>query len=186
MSFEAYLQTIREKTGLEPADFKALALEKGLVGPGIKAAQVTDWLAADYGLGRGHGMAIYAIIKAMHIPRGSPAQRLDALFAGKREQWRPAFDALLAEAEGFGDDVSALPTDTYASLLRGKGKFAIVAPAMGHMDIGFKRKGVDPEGRFEAAGSWNSIVTHRLRLMPGESIDAEILTWLRAAYDAAG
>jgi hypothetical protein len=185
MSFEAYIDTIRQKTGLEPADFKALAVEKGLVGTNVKAAQVTDWLAADYGLGRGHGMAIFAIIKAMVVPRGTPTERLDALFGGNRQPWRPLFDTLFAKAQGFGDDVSVLPTDTYASLLRGKRKFAVVAPAVGHFDIGIKRRDVPPEGRFEPAGNWNAMVSHRIRLAAGDSIDPEITTWLRAAYDAA-
>ena len=37
---------------------------------------------------------------------------------------------------------------------------------------------------FDAAG-WNEMLTHRARLKAGEAVDAEILTWLRAAYDAA-
>ena len=40
--------------------------------------------------------------------------------------------------------------------------------------------------RFAAAGSWNAMVTHRTRLLPGAPIDGELLDWLQKAYDQAG
>ena len=67
MSFQAYLDNIQAKTGKSPADFKAMAAEKGFAGPagiadGVKATQITDWLKADFGLGHGHAMAIFALL----------------------------------------------------------------------------------------------------------------------------
>jgi hypothetical protein len=61
MSFQAYLDNIEEKTGLTPRQFLALAADQGF-GPGTKAAPILAWLAEDYGLGRGHGMALVHII----------------------------------------------------------------------------------------------------------------------------
>ena len=68
MTFQAYLDNIQAKTGLAPAEFLQLAREKGFAGdagtaPGVKAAQITDWLKTDYGLGHGHAIAIVALIK---------------------------------------------------------------------------------------------------------------------------
>lgn len=68
MSFQAYLDNIQAKTGKTPADFKALALAKGFasadgIAPGVKATQITDWLKAEFGLGHGHAMAIFALLK---------------------------------------------------------------------------------------------------------------------------
>ncbi len=68
MSFQAYLDNIQAKTGKTPADFRAMAAEKGFAGPdgitpGVKATQITDWLKADFGLGHGHAMAIVALLK---------------------------------------------------------------------------------------------------------------------------
>ena len=53
------------------------------------------------------------------------------------------------------------------------------------MDIGIKLKGVAPTERFEAAGSWNAMVTHRVRITDPQQIDADVLAWLKQAYDAA-
>lgn len=61
MSFQAYLDTIEDKTGLTPRQFVELAEKRGLAGD--KAGEILEWLKADYGLGRGHGMALVHVIK---------------------------------------------------------------------------------------------------------------------------
>jgi Domain of unknown function (DUF4287) len=66
MSFQAYIDNIKAKTGKTPEDFKKLAQAKGLLEPGTKATQITDWLKAEFGLGHGHAMAIYATLKGKH------------------------------------------------------------------------------------------------------------------------
>jgi hypothetical protein len=63
MSFEAYLTNIQAKTGKSPDEFIALAREKGLLEPGIKAGQIVAWLREDFDLGHGHTMAIYKLLK---------------------------------------------------------------------------------------------------------------------------
>ncbi|MCS5736057.1 DUF4287 domain-containing protein [Herbiconiux daphne] len=63
MSFQAYLDTIEEKTGLTPRELVAIAAERGLDATPVKAGPIVEWLAADYGLGRGHAMAIVHVIK---------------------------------------------------------------------------------------------------------------------------
>ena len=63
MSFQAYIDNIRAKTGKTPGDFKKLAKDKGLIEPGVKAMAIVNWLKKDFGLGHGHAMAIYATFK---------------------------------------------------------------------------------------------------------------------------
>ena len=184
MTFQAYLDTVRAKTGLGPDDFKALAEQKGLIG--AKAAPVMAWLKADCGLGQGHAMAIWAIIKADGGEiRPGPEARIDNLFKGGKAAWRAVYEDLLATAKGYGDDVEVSPTDTYVSLVRGKGKFAIVQPGASFLDLGFKRPGAAETERFVSAAGWNDMLTHRTRLKAGETADDEVRAWLRAAYDAA-
>ena len=184
MSFQAYLDNIRAKTGLGPEDFKALAANKGLAL--AKAGPVIAWLKADHGLGQGYAMAMWATIKADGKPiRPGPEARIDALFSGAKAVWRPVFEDLLATAKGYGDDVGVSPADSYVSLVRGKGKFAIVQPGASFLDVGFKRPGTAVSERFASAAGWNDMLTHRARLKAGEAADDEVRTWLRAAYDAA-
>ncbi|GCE76992.1 DUF4287 domain-containing protein [Cellulomonas biazotea] len=61
MSFQAYLDAVEDKTGLTPRQLVDLAAERGY-GPGTKAGEILAWLADDYGLGRGHGMAVVHVI----------------------------------------------------------------------------------------------------------------------------
>lgn len=70
MSFQAYLNNIRAKTGKSPADFRQLAEQKGFtesgeLKPSVKAGDVVKWLKADFDLGHGHAMAIYALLKGV-------------------------------------------------------------------------------------------------------------------------
>ncbi len=63
MSFQAYLDNIKAKTGKSAEELKKLAAKKGLLEPGIKAGEIVTWLKKDFHLGHGHAMAIYAYFK---------------------------------------------------------------------------------------------------------------------------
>ncbi len=68
MSFQAYLDNIKSKTGKSPEDFKKLAEHKGFLRNGellktIKATEITNWLKSEFELGHGHAMVIYALLK---------------------------------------------------------------------------------------------------------------------------
>jgi Domain of unknown function (DUF4287) len=68
VSFQAYIDNIKAKTGKTPADFKVIAESKGFIVDGvipkdIKATQITNWLKEDFELGHGHAMAIFATLK---------------------------------------------------------------------------------------------------------------------------
>jgi len=68
MTFQAYLDNIKTKTGKSPDDFRKLAAGKGFtengkLRAGVKAGAIVDWLKQDFDLGHGHAMAIYALIK---------------------------------------------------------------------------------------------------------------------------
>ncbi len=62
MSFQAYLDNIEDKTGKTPQEFLDEAKQKGF-GPDTKSSEIVQWLADDYGLGRGHAMALVYVIK---------------------------------------------------------------------------------------------------------------------------
>ena len=182
MTFQAYLDSVKKQTGLGPKDFAALAAERGLTRHG----EIMAWLKADYGLGHGHATAIATVLLKSDARKAGPEAQLDALFSGTKAGWRAACDRLIAEVAAFGSDASAAPNETYVNLLRVRKKFAIVQPSSAkRLDIGIKLPGIEPVGRLEAAGSWNAMVTHRVRIADPAEIDTEVLDWLRAAYTAA-
>ncbi|MBI3341593.1 DUF4287 domain-containing protein [Candidatus Curtissbacteria bacterium] len=63
MTFQAYIDNVKLKTGKTPDDFLALAQKKGLLAPGTRATQFFNWLKEDFGLGLGHARAIYHLLK---------------------------------------------------------------------------------------------------------------------------
>ena len=68
MSFQAYIDNIKAKTGKTPADFKELAEKKGFLKKGklvktVKATEITNWLKEEFELGHGYAMAIYMTFK---------------------------------------------------------------------------------------------------------------------------
>ena len=63
MSFQAYLDNIKVKTGMTPDQIKALAAKAGVYKPDMKAAALVAWLKKEFDLGHGHSMAIWAVFK---------------------------------------------------------------------------------------------------------------------------
>ena len=63
MTFQAYLDTIKRKTGKTPEQLKALAEKAGVYHPEMKASKLVAWLKAEYELGHGHTMAVWAVWK---------------------------------------------------------------------------------------------------------------------------
>jgi hypothetical protein len=61
MSFQAYLDAVETKTGHTPRELVALAAERGF-DASTKAGPILEWLKEEYGLGRGHGMAMVHVI----------------------------------------------------------------------------------------------------------------------------
>jgi hypothetical protein len=182
MSFQAYLDNIKEKTGKTADDFKTMAAEKGL----IKTAEIVCWLKLDFGLGHGHAMAIVHLIVHKEHLNASPDVRVGKLFSGDKENWRKSYDFLIGKLSAFGADVSTSAGQTYINMLRGGKKFAIVQPSSSErLDIGIKLKGTAAGGRFEETGKWNAMVTHRIRITHPDQIDGEVINWLKMAYVAA-
>jgi hypothetical protein len=184
MSFQAYLDTIRQKTGYGPDHFLAEARSKGLLEPAVPVQAVVDWLAADYNLGRGHAMALVQTFKDATSGGHSADDAIAKHFGGTKAHWRPVYESLLASLSEFGD-VRVAPAASYISLLHGKNKFAVLAFTADRMDVGVKLKGADVTDRFAASGAWNSMVTHRVQVSDPAELDGELFGWLREAWDAA-
>ncbi len=91
MSFQAYLDTIEVKTGLTPRQLLDIATARGFDAPETKATVILDWLKADYGLGRGHGMAL------VHVIKNGPT--IDSAHVGSSGSHRDDSDTLWLEGK---------------------------------------------------------------------------------------
>lgn len=95
MSFQAYLDAIETKTGLTPRQLLDQAHERGF-GPDTKAGPILEWLAADHGLGRGHGMAMVHVI--------TKGDRISAKHVGSDGSHRDASDRLWLDGKDTNPD----------------------------------------------------------------------------------
>lgn len=179
MTFQAYLNTIEAKTGKTPDEIRALAAVNGLTTHG----EIVAWAKEHLGLGHGHATAVaMLVLKGGHDFDGGP---VDALLTGGTAKWRPAVDAIVTEVSAFGPDVRVAANATYVNLFRGRRRFGLIQPSVGRLDVGIKLPGAETTERVEAAGSWNDMVTHRIRLTDPDAPRLEAVAWLRRAYDAA-
>ncbi len=185
MTYQAYLDNIQAKTGKSPEDFKALAAKKGFLEPGVKAGEIVSWLKEDFGLGQGHAMAIVLLLRQASAPKVTPEEAIGRHFTGSRAHWRKPYDQLVRNIRKFGPDVSLAPTDSYISMLRSGKKFGVLQITSDRMDVGIKLKGAASKGRLQKSGTWNSMVTHRVRVDDPKQIDTEVISWLHEAYEKA-
>ena len=178
----AYSASLKAKTGKDLAAWAALAKAHSET----RHAALVAWLKAEHGLT--HGYANTIALKARESDAASigEADLTAQMFAGPKAAVRPVYDQVIAIARGLGDDVELAPKKGYTSLRRKK-QFGLVQPSTkDRVDLGLNLKGEAPAGRLEASGSFNAMVTHRVRLSTEADVDGEVEAWLRAAYDRAG
>ena len=77
------------------------------------------------------------------------------------------------------------PKKAYVSLRRNK-QFGLIQPSTKtRLDVGLNLSDAAADGRLEQSGSFNSMVSHRVRLSQAGEVDEELIGWLRQAYEAA-
>jgi len=150
-----------------------------------KHGEIVKFLKAEHGLT--HGFANLVAHNTLK-PGGFEAPQGDlvgAQYSGKKEGLKPIYDALIAAVQKLGADVEVAPKKAYVSLRRSK-QFAIVQPSTAtRVDLGLNLKGDPTTDRLEASGSFNSMVSHRVRLESKRDVNAEVRKWLKEAYGRA-
>ncbi len=63
MSFQAYLDNVKNKTGKTPEELFELSKKAGVYKPDMKANDLVVWLKKEFDLGHGHSMAIWVVFK---------------------------------------------------------------------------------------------------------------------------
>src|SRR5439155_23291864 len=143
-------------------------------------------LKNEHGLTHGYAnmIALQALASDSHTATDTDAL-VEAQYAGLKSGLRSIYDTVLAAMRKFGKDVEVSPKKAYVSLRRSK-QFAIIQPSTAtRVDVGVNLKGIAPGGRLEASGSFNAMVSHRVRLEQPGAVDKELVGWLRQAYDAS-
>jgi hypothetical protein len=174
------IANLQAKTGKSLEHWIALAVQS----KAAKHGEIVKVLKEKHGLG--HGYANLVAQRTLEAAAGGPASSDDlvaAQYAGAKAALKPIHDALIAAAKKLGADVEIAPKKTSVSLRRSK-QFALIEPATNtRVDLGLKLEGVPVGGRLEKYPS--TMCTHRVRLESKAQVDAEVLGWLKQAYEAA-
>jgi hypothetical protein len=176
------IANLEAKTGSSLAEWIQRVEKSGIK----KHKEIINYLKAEHDFT--YGFANMVALKARESWEGSPAQGddlIDAQYAGSKADLRPIYDSLIKAMRKFGDDLEVSPKKAYVSLRRNK-QFAILQPSTKtRLDVGINLKGKGSTERLEESGSFNAMVSHRVRLTEQEQIDDELIGWLREAYEAA-
>ena len=176
------VRNLEVKTGRSLAEWVAVLKGSGQE----KHGQMFAWLKAEHGLGHGYANLI-ALETRGGVVSAAPAsadEGVAAVFAGDKAALLPLYQDVEAYVRSLGD-VEVSPKKANVSLRRSK-QFALVQPSTKtRLDLGLQLKGVAPEGRLEASGSFNAMVSHRVRLERPSDFDAAVKAWLKAAWEAA-
>ena len=177
---QSMIDKLPEKTGKSLAQWL-----KALAGTTLtKHGEIVRHLKSGHGVTHGYAN----LIAHQHLAAGSTVADADpvaAQYSGPKAGLRPIYDALIKAVEKFGPDVEIAPKKAYVSLRRKK-QFALIQPSTkDRIDVGINLKGTPPGPRLEASGSFNAMVSHRVRLNTKSAVDAELKAWLKKAYDAS-
>ena len=179
--FANMVRNLEEKTGKTLDQWIAVAKKSGAQ----KHGEIVKHLKEN-GLTHGYAnLVAHSTLQsaAVHADSGD---LIEEQYAGAKAALRPAYDKLMKEIAAFGADLEVSPKKAYVSLRRNK-QFALVQPSTAtRLDVGINLKGTPPAGRLEASGSFNSMVSHRVRVASVDEVDKELVAWLKKAYDAAG
>ncbi|MGB3467039.1 MAG: DUF5655 domain-containing protein [Cyclobacteriaceae bacterium] len=135
-----------------------------------------------------HGFANLVAHKSKGSDAGSTENPDDLVmlqYMGK-ETLKPIYDQLVAAIEQLGDDIEFAPKKAYVSVRRKK-QFAIIQPSTKtRVDLGLQLKEQETNDTLLKAGSWNTMVSHRVKLTDAHQIDQEVKDCLKEAYENAG
>ena len=177
---QTMIENLQKNTGKSLAEWVKIARASGFE----KHGQIVKFLKTEHGFT--HGFANLVAIKARETA-ASPKNDddlVDNQYSGK-EALRPIYEALIDAVSQFGDDVVISPKKAYVSLRRSK-QFGLVQPSTKtRVDVGINLDGDVVNGRLEKSGSFNSMVSHRVRLTSLDEVNDALIGWLRQAYEQA-
>lgn len=181
-AIQTQIANIEKSTGKKLADWIAVVKKSGFT----KHGEVVSFLKEKHGFTHGNANTIVHFANQSHA--GAPENDTDWIaeqYKGK-ENLKVWYDKIMAEVKKLGNDVEIAPKKAYVSLRRKK-QFAILQPSTkDRFDVGLNVKGEPPAGNVLAAGSWNAMCTHRIKIEDGKMINKELFAWIKKSYDQAG
>jgi hypothetical protein len=175
------IANIKDRTGKSLQQWITIAKKSGAA----KHGEIVKMLKTDHGMT--HGFANLVAHKTLKSDAGSVGETTDLVatqYAGDKAGLKPIYDALIKAAGSCGA-IEVAPKKAYVSLRRSK-QFAIIQPSTRtRVDLGLKLKTEPAKGRLEKSGSFNAMVSHRVRLEKSTDVDESVKAWIKKAWSEA-
>ena len=178
------LTNIEKRTGKSIAELTNIVKNSSL----SKHGELVKMLKTDLGMGHGDANTL------VHVARKSDSQSkaagqtmsqvLDGLYTGKKAELRPIHDKLMLAVRKFGEYEEA-PKKTYVSYRRRK-QFTMIGPATNtRVEVGLNVKGLKATDRLLELPP-GQMCNYKVKLTEVNEVDAELIAWIKAAFEAAG
>lgn len=179
---QTQIANLQKKSGKSLDELFAILRASGLA----KHGEMVGRLKSELGMGHGDANLVVHLFR-QGSDGGTPAPAggdpLDAIYAGPKAALRPIHDALMAAIAGFGD-FEVAPKKAYVSLRRRK-QFATLGPATKtRVEVGLNMKGVEGTDRLLALPS-GGMCQYKVNVTDAGEVDAELIAWIRRAYEAS-
>jgi predicted transport protein len=175
------LENLKEKTGQTLDEWKNLVQQHGF----SKHGEILKFLKETHGITHGYATTIaYKILGSDAASVGDEDLLISEQYKGK-EHMRAFYDLIIREVGKFGPEFEISPKKAYVSLRRKK-QFVTLSPASkSRFEIGFNLKGVVASGKLQAEKP-DAMCSHKISLTDLAEIDAEVVGWIRQAFEKAG
>lgn len=170
---------LHKTTGKTIDEWKAIVQASGLQ----KHGEIVKFLKEQHGIGHGYAnMITHEALQSHSVALMAQEEDLAAeWFSGDKAVIKPLYDRVMEIVSGFGDDIEQSPKKAYMSLRRNR-QMACVGPfTKTRMDLQIHLKGHPGTDRLkEVKGGMTS---HVVKISSLDEIDAEVVAWLREAYE---
>jgi hypothetical protein len=181
---QSQIDNIQKKTGKSLAELSAIAKSSGLT----KHGELRDMFKEKLGLGHGDANAlVHAVFESdgMRAAEGKNDDAiLDEIYSGPKSAFRPIHEKLMKELDKFGE-FEIVPKKGYVSLRRKK-QFAMIGPKTNtRFEVGINAKDLQKKARLLEQPQ-GSMCNYIVNVTDAKEVDAELVAWIRSAFDVAG
>jgi hypothetical protein len=181
---QTQIDNIQKKTGKSLDQLAAIVKKSGLT----KHGEIRDMLKQKLGLGHGDANALVHVVLKSDGTRAaegkSDDQVLDEIYTGAKAGFRPIHEKLMKEINKFGEFEIA-PKKGYVSLRRKK-QFAMIGPKTNtRFEVGINAKDFKKNARLLEQPK-GSMCNYVVNLTDAKEVDAELIAWIKSAYEGAG
>ncbi len=180
---QTQINNIQKKTGMSLNELAAIVKKSGLT----KHGEIRDMLKEKLGLGHGDANALVHAVFESDGTRAAEGKSedavLDEIYSGAKTGFRPIHEKLMKEIQKFGE-FEIVPKKGYVSLRRKK-QFAMIGPKTNtRFEVGINAKDLKKNARLLEQPK-GSMCNYIVNVGDAKEVDAELIAWIKSAFEGA-